>query len=72
MCPVRGGYAESPRVELLYTRVPVSLGLMRIGISVQSAYAVQDADVIVRNLVADQAKAVGCIERLADVKKSLQ
>ncbi len=29
-------------------------------------------DVIVRNLVADQAKAVGCIERLADVKKSLQ
>ena len=29
-------------------------------------------DVIVRNLVADQAKAVGCIEGLADVKKSLQ
>ena len=29
-------------------------------------------DVIVLNLVADQAKAVGCGERLADVKKSLQ
>ena len=28
-------------------------------------------DVIVRNLVADQPKAVACIERLADVKRSL-